>query len=122
VDDVASRLEALRRARIIADPRKFREYVLVPGNARGKDRLILGTLGFRPHSADDAWELVRIYEEQASQRISSGDIEFAGTIAFGDRYTIEIVVRGVTFRSGWLLSDDVLCLTTPFTGFAREIM
>ncbi len=121
MDDVASHLEALRRARIIVDPRKFREYVLVPGNARGKDRLFLGTLGFRPYSADDAWELVRIYEEQVSQRIASGDIEFAGTITFGDRYTIEIVVRGVALRTGWLLGDDVLRLTTPFTGFARKV-
>ena len=62
-NDAESRLEALRRALIIADPRKFREYVLVPGRPEGNDRIFLGTLGFRPYSVADAWELARIYEE-----------------------------------------------------------
>lgn len=70
MDDAASRQEALARARIIADPRKFREYVLVPGHPSGKDRIFLGTLGFRPISAADAWEPARLYEEQARERIA----------------------------------------------------
>ena len=112
-------LESLRRARIVADPRKFREYVLVPGHPTGKDRIFLGTLGFRPRSGTDAWELARLYEEQARASVASGDVEFGETIEYGVPCTIIVVVRGVSVRTGWLLDDDRLRLITPFSGFAR---
>jgi hypothetical protein len=70
VDDQEEHLRAMRRARIVADPRKFRDYVLVPGHPKGKDRIFLGTLGFRPYSTADAWELARLYEEQAREQIA----------------------------------------------------
>ncbi len=122
MDDAVSRLEALRRARIIADPRKFRDYVLTPDYPGGKDHIFLQTLGFRPRSVVDAWELARLYEEQAHERIVADDVIFAGAVEFGDRYTMTVVVRGVALRSGWLLRDDVLRLTTPFSGFVRKAL
>jgi hypothetical protein len=120
LDELGKRLEALARARVIADPRKFREYVLVPGHSRGKDRIFLGTLGFRPYSAVDAWELARLYEEQARERIALGDVQFGESDEHGHRCIIVISVRGVSLRTGWILrNDDILWLTTPFSGFFR---
>lgn len=119
-DDDALRLEALARVRIIADPRKFRDYVLVPNYPGGKSHIFLETLGFRPHSVVDAWALARLYEEQARQQIVACDVKFAGAVEFGERYTITIDVRGVALRTGWLLANDVLRLATPFSGFAHE--
>ena len=118
MDETLTRLEALRRARIIADPRKFRDYVLDPARSGGKGRIFLGTLGFRPYSTADAWELARLYEEQARESVESGEVQFSGTIRYGHRFTIVITVRGVSLRTGWLFSDDVLRLITRFSGFA----
>ena len=120
VDEEPSRLEGFAHARIFADPRKFREYVLVPGHSTGKDESFIGTFGYRPRSAADAWTLARLYEEQARQRVESGDVQFRGMGRYGDRYTIVIRVRGVALRFGWILSEGVLRLTTPFSGFARS--
>jgi hypothetical protein len=44
-------------SRIVADPRKFREYVLVADHPSGKDGVFLDLLGYRPNEADDADEL-----------------------------------------------------------------
>jgi glyoxylase-like metal-dependent hydrolase (beta-lactamase superfamily II) len=75
--------EALARARIVADPRKFRDYVLVPGHFSGKSHVFLQTLGYRPRSNADAWELAREFEEQAQERVATGAVQFAGTISYG---------------------------------------
>jgi hypothetical protein len=121
VDDGERYRDALLRARIIADPRKFRDYVLRPGHPRGKDRVFLGTLGFRANSAVDAWNLARLYEEQARQQIVAGAVTFGRADEHGLRCTIIIVVRDVELRTGWLLRfDDVLWLVTPFSGFAQR--
>ena len=101
MDDEDAWLEAPHRARIVADPRKFREYVLVPGHVSGKDRIFLGSLGFRLHSSVDAWELARLYEEQARERVAIGEVQFGRTIPFGVTTTIVVVVRGVSLRTGW---------------------
>jgi len=122
LDDLDTFSEALERARVIADPRKFREYVLVPGHSTGKDRIFLGTLGFRPASAADAWELARLYEAQARERIASEDVQFARPTPFGVLCTIVVTVRGVSLRTAWLLSEDELRLITPFTGFASSTL
>jgi hypothetical protein len=120
LDDSEERLAALMRARVIADPRKFRDYVLDPERSRGKHHIFLGTLGFRPRSTADSWALARLYEEQAQERVVAGEIEYGGAITFGDRYTIVVSVRGVSLRTGWLHKDDVLRLITPFSGFAAR--
>jgi hypothetical protein len=120
VNEEDERLTALRRARVVADPRKFRDYALAPEHPKGKARIFVGTLGFRPNSSADAWTLARLYEEQARERIAVGDVTFSGTISFGLRTTIVVAVRGVSLRTGWLLSGDELRLVTPFSGFARD--
>ncbi len=120
MDDPGTPWQSLSRARIIADPRKFRDYVLNPGHAGGKDRIFLGTFGFRPKSGADAWALARTYEEQAREQIDSGDVRFGDSDEHGHRCTIVIHVRGVRLRTGWILRrGGVLWLTTPFSGFAR---
>lgn len=96
MDDDALRHQALARARIISDPRKFREYVLAPGHSSGKDEIFLGTLGYRPHSAVDAWTVARLYEEQARQQIAVGNVQFGKTDEHGLRCTIVVTVRGVS--------------------------
>jgi hypothetical protein len=105
----------------MADPRKFHEYVLVPDYPGGKDHIFLGTLGFRPHSAIDARELARLYEEQARERITSGNVQFARTNPYGDLYIIVIAVRGVELRTAWLHAGDEVRLVTPFSGFERDV-
>jgi hypothetical protein len=118
--DEARWLQVLKKAKIFVDPRKFREYVLVPGHPSGKDRVFLELLGYRSRNPDDAIALARLYEEQARQRILIEDVQFTGTQQHGRRYIIVIVVRGVALRSGWLLRHDgTLWLTTPFRGFTR---
>lgn len=47
------------RAQIVADHRKFRDFVLVPGKHGGKDRIFLKVLGFRARSSSDAWSLAK---------------------------------------------------------------
>ena len=118
MEDPEKLWEALARARIVANPQKFRDYVLVPGHSSGKSHIFLRTLGYRPRSNADAWESAREFEEQALERVATGDVQFAGTISYGVRCTIVITVRGKALRTGWLLSEDVLRLITPFSGFA----
>jgi glyoxylase-like metal-dependent hydrolase (beta-lactamase superfamily II) len=120
LEDPEERWKALARARIVADPRKFRDYVLVPGHSSGKARIFLQTLGYRPRSNADAWALARLYEEQARAKIVAGDIQFGEQNQHGLRCTIEVVVRGVALRTGWRLRENgTLWLATPFSGFAR---
>jgi hypothetical protein len=104
--DEAQWLQVLKKAQIFVDPRKFREYVLVPGHISGKDRVFLELLGYRPRNLDDANSLARLYEEQARQRIMLEDVQFTGTHQHGRRYIIVVVLRGVALRSGWLLRND----------------
>ena len=107
-------------ARIFADPRKFAEYVLVPGHPTGKDRVFLDVLGFRPGSADDAAELASAYQEQAARRWSAGEVAFSRQNEHGRFYVIVVTVRSVSLRTVWVLRPDgELALATPFRGFAR---
>jgi hypothetical protein len=108
---------------VIADPRKFSEYVLVPDDfqSKGKHRLFLGRLGYRARNDEDARTLANIYETQARQRFELGDVGIGVRDDYGQRFVISIEVKGVILLSGWILrADGVLWLSTPFTGFARR--
>jgi hypothetical protein len=106
--------------RIVADPRKFTEYVLVPDHPKGKDRIFLGRLGYRPRSEEDALALAEMYVAQARERIAAGEYALGESDEFGQRVTIEIELRGTAIVSGWILQPGgTLWLATPFSGFAR---
>jgi hypothetical protein len=106
---------------IVAHPRKFSEYVLVPGRSGGKDGVFLGLLGYRARSQEDAEELSATYVAQARARLTGGEFVTGKEDEFGVRYVIDIDLRGFTVRSAWLLRPDgTLALVTPFSGFVRK--
>jgi hypothetical protein len=106
---------------IVADPRKFSEYVLVPDHPKGKDRIFVARLGYRPRSEEDARVLAQTYVSQALERIAAGEYAVGDGDEFGQRVTIEIELRGTTILSGWILQPGgTLWLVTPFAGFARR--
>ena len=105
---------------ISGDPRKFLEYVLVPGHPSGKDRVFLGTLNYRPRSEEDARTLLATYIAQARDKVARHEYTVGERDRHGQRYTIEIELRGRFVMSGWILRPDgTLWLATPFAGFAR---
>lgn len=114
------------RPRILtAEPRKFSENVLVPERERskGKHRIFLDLFGFRPTDVDDARELTTTYVTRAETKFAAGEFEVGKLDHYGQRYTIEIELKGVVILSGWLWrADGVFWLTTPFAGFARRTM
>lgn len=109
------------RPRFVAgDPRKFSAYVLVPGHPTGKDRIFLDVLRYRPRSQEDADALLATYVQQTEEKMLRGDFVAGEIDRHGQRYTIEIELRGVVVLSGWILRPDgVLWLATPFAGFPR---
>ncbi|CAA9553910.1 MAG: hypothetical protein AVDCRST_MAG59-1970 [uncultured Thermomicrobiales bacterium] len=119
IDHAEAFEDAIRQAAVVASPRKFLEYVLVPGHRSGKSHIFIETLGFRPRSADDALALAALYVEEAKLRIGQGQYRLGDRDEHGRRCTIVVTVRGIAIRSGWiLLHDGILALTTPFSGFA----
>lgn len=105
---------------ITADPRKFSEYVLVPGHRLGTDAVFVGLLGYRPLSDEDAAGLAATYIMQARARVAEGAYAVGHRDGHGQWVTIEIVLRGARVRSGWVVrTDGTLTLATPFTGFSR---
>jgi LPS O-antigen subunit length determinant protein (WzzB/FepE family) len=105
---------------IIGDCRKFLNYVLVPNHKTGKDKIFIGTLGFRPNSNEDAQELLSTYISQAQAKFSQKDYVIGEEDQYGQRFTIVIEVRGKRLLTGWILdADGTLKLVTPFSGFAR---
>jgi hypothetical protein len=46
-----------------ADPRKFFEYVLDPDNAKGKDGIFIGILGYRIRREEDGRAIAEAYVE-----------------------------------------------------------
>jgi hypothetical protein len=104
---------------VAGDPRKFSHYVLVPNHPTRKDRIFLGTLGFRPNSAEDAQELVATYIAQAKERFARKEYTVGVNDQYGQRFTITIVVKGKALLTGWILDGSgTLKLATPFSGFA----
>jgi hypothetical protein len=107
--------------RIVADPRKFSEYVLVPDHPSGKDRVFLGLLGYRPQNEDDARELAATYVEQAGRRWAAGDVMYSRQNEYGRFFVIVVELRGIGVRSVWIhRNNGELALATPFRGFASR--
>jgi hypothetical protein len=103
---------------VTGDVRKFSDYVLSPENAIGKDKIFLDRLGFRERNLEDAQILLDTYLTQAEAKLSEGQYQIGRVDQFGQRFTIEINVRGLTLLTGWILTDgSILRLTTPFAGF-----
>jgi hypothetical protein len=103
---------------VTGDVRKFSDYVLSPENAIGKDKIFLDRLGFRERNLEDAQILLDTYLTQAEAKLSEGQYQIGRVDQFGQRFTIEITVRGLTLLTGWILTDrSILRLTTPFAGF-----
>lgn len=106
---------------IVADPRKFSEYVLQPANADGKDHVFIKMLGYRSGSEEDARVLATAYVAQARECLMHGAYTLGSEDKWGRRLTIEIELKGLILRSGWLLRPDgTLWLATPFAGFAPQ--
>ncbi len=103
---------------VTGDIRKFLEYVLVPQHRTGKDKIFINQLGYRPHNLADATELLALYIEQAEIKFAQGDYLWHEADKYGQRFTIEIEVRGRVLLTGWILDNaGNLKLATPFTGF-----
>ena len=80
----------------------------------------MGLLRYRPRSQEDADALLATYVEQARERFFRGDHTIGERDRYGQRYTIEIELRGTLVLSGWILRPDgTLWLATPFVGFSR---
>lgn len=106
---------------VIADPRKFSAYVLVPGHRSGKAGIFVNSLGYRPYSDEDARELVTTYTAQARAKVATGDYILRKTNRYGRLLAIEIDIKGRSLISIWLLAPDgILSLVTPFSGFWRR--
>ncbi|GAA6616587.1 DUF6883 domain-containing protein [Scytonema sp. NUACC26] len=105
---------------VTGDTRKFTDYVLVPNHKTGKDKIFIGTLGFRPNSNEDAQELLSTYISQAQAKFNQKDYIVGEKDRYGQRFTIVVEVRGKRLLTGWILgTDGTLKLATPFSGFAR---
>jgi hypothetical protein len=103
---------------VTGDIRKFTEYVLVPDHPTGKDKIFLGTLGYRPRNQEDGVELLGMYVSQAQEKFNTNDYVVGTKDEYGQRFTITITVKGKNLKTGWILKDKTLKLSTPFSGFA----
>ena len=93
----------------------------MPGERTGNDAVFIDLLGYRPESEDDARSLAAIYEAQARDQFLAGEVKAAFADGYGQRFTIEVEIRGVRLRTGWILRPDgTLWLATPFSGFVRK--
>lgn len=107
---------------IVADPRKFSEYVLAPANAQGKDLIFIERFGFRAHNEEDERLLATLYVDQARAKLNSGAYIQSRRDDHGQRYIVSIELFGVRLRSVWILRpNNVLNLVTPFSGFASDV-
>jgi LPS O-antigen subunit length determinant protein (WzzB/FepE family) len=71
---------------IIGDYKKFLNYVLVPNHKTGKDKIFIGTLGFRPNNNEDAQELLSTYISQAQAKFSQKDYVIGTHIPYPKRF------------------------------------
>jgi filamentous hemagglutinin len=107
--------------RLTVDIRKFLEYVLIPNHSSGKDKVFLDILGYRPRNQQDATALVTLYIQQATEKFTRREYLINHQDRYGQRFTIEIEVRGQYLLTGWILNKEgFLKLATPFSGFARR--
>ncbi|WP_146192773.1 hypothetical protein [Sulfoacidibacillus thermotolerans] len=80
-------------------------------------------LGYDKSSSD---QLVKIYQEQASQKFQAGDFSLGKLDGNGQRINIGIEFPGIGeetggvsyLKSGWMIQPDgSITLNTPFAGF-----
>ena len=77
-------------------------------------------LSYRARNEEDAEALLATYVSQARGKMARRDYALGKRDRHGQRYTIEVELKGRTVLSGWILrSDGTLWLVTPFAGFAR---
>ncbi len=104
---------------VIADVRKFSEYVLIPNHRSGKDKIFIDRLAYRPNNLEDAQTLQELYIHQAQTQFLAQQYTFKEGDRHGQRFTIIIEVKGNLLLTGWILdSNGILKLATPFAGFA----
>lgn len=104
---------------VIADVRKFSEYVLIPNHRSGKDKIFIDRLGYRPNNLEDAQTLQELYIHQAPTQFLAQHYTLGEGDRYRQRFTIIIEVKGELLLTGWILdSNGTLKLATPFAGFA----
>jgi len=104
---------------IIADVRKFSEYVLIPNHRSGKDKIFIDRLGYRPNNLEDAQTLQKLYVHQAQAQLLAQQYTLGDSDRYGQRFTIIIEVKEELLLTGWILDNNgILKLATPFAGFA----
>ncbi|WP_423751940.1 DUF6883 domain-containing protein [Heliobacterium chlorum] len=90
----------------------------------GKD-VVFKNLGYTKETADD---LIKIYQEQATQKYAKGEYTLGKNDQYGQRIDIEIELprigdaTGETsyLKSGWMIKEDgSITLNTPFSGFTK---
>jgi len=100
---------------IIADVRKFSEYVLIPNHRSGKDKIFID----RPNNLEDAQTLQKLYVHQAQAQLLAQQYTLGDSDRYGQRFTIIIEVKEELLLTGWILDNNgILKLATPFAGFA----
>ena len=87
-------------SQVTGDVRKFSEYVLIPNHPLGKDKIFLEMLGYRPRNLEDAQTLLDLYLRQAESQLSSGLHRMGECDRFGQRFTINIAVKGRILITG----------------------
>jgi filamentous hemagglutinin len=107
-----------------ADIAKFSEYIFKEGAEHGKNVVFTG-LGY---SKEHSVQLMKIYQEQASQKFLSGNYTLGKLDSYGQRINIGIELPGIGsaagktsyLNSGWMiLKDGTIKLNTPFSGFYK---
>ncbi|MBV9099993.1 MAG: hypothetical protein JO198_02985 [Candidatus Dormibacteraeota bacterium] len=104
---------------VVADPRKFSEYLLTP-NASGRFQQLL-KLGYQQGDVGAARTLSDAITQQAADAISAQDFQFAGLTNDGRflRINLNVTIPGTgsaagksyTFTSGWYLDEDTGAFT-----------
>lgn len=111
--------------RVIADPRKFSEYIFKENADHGKD-VIFKSLGYTKLHSDN---LAETYRNKGAEKFEKKDFRPGKKDRYGQRITIEIALPGIGkaegktayILSGWmLLPEGGIRLLTPFTGFSRR--
>jgi len=106
------------------DSRKFTDYIFKDGATHGKDAAFKN-LGYGKQNTND---LMKVYQEQASQKYANGQYTLGKADQYGQRIDIEIELPGIGsasgktsyIRSGWMIKPDgSISLNTPFSGYTK---